>query len=63
MTATVLSLTEDGRPANVAFRFETPLEDESLRWICWQGGEFVPWAPPAVGEEVTLHFGGLRIGL
>ena len=28
MTATVLSLTNDGRPARVAFRFETPLEDD-----------------------------------
>jgi hypothetical protein len=55
MTATVLSLTEDGRPGRVAFRFETPLEDRSLRWLRFHKGKFVPWEPPAVGEEVVLN--------
>jgi hypothetical protein len=54
MTATVLAI-EDGRPRNVAFRFETPLEDSSLRWLSFQAGEFIPWTPPPVGEEVTLR--------
>ena len=54
MTATVLSV-EHGRPKNVAFRFETPLEDSSLCWVRFQAGEFVPWTPPPVGGEVTLR--------
>lgn len=54
MTATVLSLTCDGRPANVAFRFDSPLEDDSLRWLRWRQGDFVPWTPPAVGKQITL---------
>jgi hypothetical protein len=54
MTATVLDVTEDGRPQKVAFRFETPLEDSSLRWLHFQAGDFVPWMPPPVGEKVTL---------
>ncbi|MBN2292738.1 MAG: hypothetical protein JXM70_09955 [Pirellulales bacterium] len=54
MTATVQSVADD-RPRNVAFRFETPLEDRSLRWLRFQNGQFVPWAPPKVGEEVTLE--------
>jgi len=54
MTATVLTI-EDQRPKKVAFRFETPLEDAALRWVRFQDGEFVPWTPPAVGEEVTLR--------
>ncbi len=54
MTATVLTI-EDERPKNVGFSFETPLEDESLRWVQFQAGEYVPWTPPAVGEEVTLE--------
>ncbi len=54
MTATVVSLTEDGRPARVAFRFDVPLEDASLRWLRFHKGDFVPWAPPAVGEEAVL---------
>jgi hypothetical protein len=67
MTAKVLSLTEDGRPATVAFRFEVPLEDASLRWLRFHRGDFVPWEPPAVGEEVVLRpewltFGDLFVG-
>ena len=54
MTATVLTVTPDGRPARVAFRFETPLENASLRWLRFHKGDFVPWIPPAVGEEVEL---------
>lgn len=54
MTATVLKVTEDGRPKNTSFHFETPLEDSSHRWICFQGGEFVPWKLPAIGETVVL---------
>jgi hypothetical protein len=57
MTATVLSVTADQRPERVSFRFETPLEDSSLRWLCWQNGEYLPWTPPAVGDEVTLEPG------
>ena len=55
MTAKVLSLTEDGRPAKVAFRFETALEDGSLRWLRFHKGNFVPWKPPAAGEEEVLR--------
>lgn len=54
MSATVLSLTADGRPANVAFRFDCPLEDPSLRWLRWHRGRFVPFAPPAIGQQVEL---------
>ena len=54
MTATVVSVREDGRPQTVAFRFDAPLEDSSLRWLCFQTGEYIPWHPPPVGEEVKL---------
>ena len=53
MTATVLERQAD-RPTRVAFRFEVPLEDPSLRWLCFREGQYVPWTPPAIGEEVTL---------
>ena len=55
MTATIVVLTDDGRPRTVAFRFASPLEDSSLRWLCFQTGEYVPWSPPPVGEEVELE--------
>ena len=54
MSATVLTLTADRRPASVAFRFNVPLEDASLRWFRWSGGLYVPFTPPAVGETVDL---------
>jgi len=50
MTATVLDVA-DGRPQVVAFRFDAPLEDPSLRWL---DGDFNPWTPPELGEEVSM---------
>ncbi len=58
MTVRVLAVA-DGRPRKVAFRFEMPLEDKSLRWIRFRAGAFVPWMPPDVGEEVVLKAGWL----
>ncbi len=37
MTAGVVALTGDGRPAEVVFRFEVPLEDPSLSWLGYRG--------------------------
>ena len=62
MTAKVLSLTADGRPARVTFRFDSPLEDGSLRWLRFHKGDFIPWTPPAVGEEVVLRPEWLTFG-
>ena len=48
----VVSTTSDGRPAEVDFSFDAPLERFTwIRFVEWQG--FVPWQPPAIGE--TLH--------
>jgi hypothetical protein len=55
MTAEVLALTEDGRPAEVAFRFSVPLEDPSLRFLRWESFAFIPFALPEVGETVELR--------
>lgn len=55
MTAEVISLAEDGkRPRTVSFRFDAPLEDPAHLWVLWSGQGFVPFAPPAVGEERIL---------
>ena len=51
----ILKLTNDGRPAEVTFTFSTVLEDRSLRWIRWEGGVYVPFELPSVGEAVTLR--------
>ena len=50
----VMDVTEDGRPAMVAFRFEVPLEDPSLRWLQWKEGVYVPFVLPDVGERVKI---------
>ncbi len=55
MTVEVTELTADGRPAAAAFRFDTPLEDPSLRWLAWIEGRFRPWSPPPIGETVELR--------
>lgn len=55
MSAKIISLTRDGRPLVVAFRFAVPLESASLRWLQWKDSRFVPFQPPRVGESVVLH--------
>ncbi len=54
MTVEVIELTDNGRPAKAAFTFSVDLEDESLRWLQYKEGEYVPFNPPAVGESVEL---------
>ncbi len=56
MTATISSLTADGRPDEAKFRFDVPLESPSLLWLCFRGDGFEPFTPPAVGQEVEIRF-------
>jgi hypothetical protein len=44
----------DGRADAAIFRFDAPLEDRSLRWMAWDGADFVDFVPPAVGAGATL---------
>jgi hypothetical protein len=55
MTASVATLTPDGRPEEVVFRFAVPLEDPSLLWVRWKNDRFATFAPPAAGETVSLE--------
>jgi hypothetical protein len=52
--ARIAEITEDGRPVAVQFQFTVPLEDDSLRWVSWEGVGFEPFEPPRVGESVIL---------
>ncbi|MDD5063235.1 MAG: hypothetical protein PHQ35_00545 [Phycisphaerae bacterium] len=54
MTVEILELTGDNRPAKAAFTFSVPLEDPSLRWLQYKDGSFVPFTPPAIGENMVL---------
>jgi hypothetical protein len=56
MTARVTALTDDGRPAVATFRFDTPLESDSLVWLCFKGKGFEPFSLPAVGDETEIRF-------
>jgi hypothetical protein len=59
MTAEVSELTPDGRPAEVAFHFDIPLEDDSLIWLCDRGGTFERFTPPPIGQVERIEVGGL----
>ena len=54
VTIEVTASLPDGRPAEVRFTFDVPLDDPSLVWAAWQRTGYVRFTPPAVGEEVTL---------
>ena len=51
----VVALTEDGRPKRVHFTFERELEDDSLRWVRYEDGRYVPFEPPAVGQTAVIE--------
>ena len=50
----VTGVTNDGRPKEVLFRFDVPLEDPSLRWIVFKDLAYVPFTPPAIGETISI---------
>jgi hypothetical protein len=56
LTGLAIEITSavDGRADAAIFRFDAPLEDRSLRWMRWDGTDFVDFAPPAVGQGATL---------
>jgi hypothetical protein len=56
MTVTISSLTADGRPDEAIFQFDVPLESACLVWLCFRGGGFEPFRPPAVGQAAEIRF-------
>lgn len=48
--AEIRSVDARGRPREVLFRFDRPLEDPSLLWVYWDGDGFRRTTPPAPGE-------------
>ena len=51
----IVAQTPDGRPAKVHFTFERELKDESLRWVLYEDGRYVPFEPPAIGHRTTIE--------
>jgi hypothetical protein len=56
MTVTITALCPDGRPEEATFRFDEPLESPSFVWLCYRGGGFASFTPPAVGQQVEIPF-------
>ncbi len=54
MRADIVSLLPDGRPAEVNFVFDLPLDDASIVWAAWLDGGYRSWTPPPTGARITL---------
>jgi hypothetical protein len=54
MHVTVASETADHRPKEVLVRFDVPLEDPELTFVCWTRDGYAPFNVPAVGKSVIL---------
>ncbi|MCP4808092.1 MAG: hypothetical protein GY913_31450 [Proteobacteria bacterium] len=52
--ARVDEVTADGRPLDVRFTFDRPLDDPEHVWMCWLDGLVSPCSPPSPGETLTL---------
>lgn len=48
------AITADGRPAEVAYHFDSTLDDPSRRWLQWRADGYAPFRVPNVGETVLL---------
>lgn len=54
MTVTVLDASPKGDVLAARFEFGVPLEDDSLRWVRWDDGGYIPFTPPPVGRTLEL---------
>ncbi len=54
LSVTILTLTPDSRPLDVAFRFSVPLESGSLRWLNWEKDGYTQFNLPGVGGSMIL---------
>lgn len=55
---TIVALTAEGLPRQVAYRFDVPLEDPSLVLLEYAGGRLRPFVPPGVGATMVVGGGG-----
>jgi len=57
VTVSILSVTSEGRPTEVAFRFDVPLEHPSLDWRAWNWASwgYIAFRLPAVGETKEVR--------
>jgi hypothetical protein len=50
----VMESTPDGAPKKVEFTFAESLEHDSLRWVLYREGRYVPFEVPSVGEKTMM---------
>jgi hypothetical protein len=55
MDVTVLEVADDGRPLEVEFRFDAPLDDASFDWLAWNGAGYASVELPRPGETATVR--------
>jgi len=55
MIAEITELTADGRPKEVKYTFDVPLEDASLRWVQWKNGGYKPFTPPQISQTAKIY--------
>jgi len=41
-------------PTKIRFRFDVPCDNESLRWVAWNGTEFEPFTVPEIGAKIVV---------
>jgi len=58
MTVEVREVDPKGKPLEVDYRFQVPLEDPSLYWLQMDGFSYIPFTPPPMGETVVLNPSG-----
>jgi hypothetical protein len=54
MTATILSVTAEGRPRSVSFRFAEALESQSYVFLSWQDGRYQPLALGKLAQPLAF---------
>ncbi len=55
LTVRTTRFSSRGHPIEATFRFDRPLNADSLHWVCWRDGRFEPFTPPPIGESATLQ--------
>lgn len=50
----ITQVDERGAPTQAVFRFMWPIGSKVLRFVVFDGGRYVPFTPPDVGQELTL---------
>jgi len=54
MTIEITETNARGLATEALFRFDVPLEDNSLMWVKWDKWEFHPSQPPKIGEKIVI---------